>query len=480
MKPVRTTPPLWCWFAVIGVLGLSACAHYTPKPLVPATTAATLESRTLADAGLRAYIEGNVGHPFEQWPLQVWNVELLTLAAFYYHPSLEVVRAQWTTAAATVITAGARPNPTLILTPEFSSNPPPGISPWLPSIGLELPIETAGKRGFRLAQAQQLSEAARWNVLTIAWQVRHNLRIALLDVTATRRRERLLNDQLDIQAEIIRLLEQRRTAGAVAGSEVTVARTHLAKTRLDLQTARIDSADARVRVADALGVPVAGMGDVEFRFSLEAPTDAGVITTEARARALQRRTDVLSALAEYAAAQFALQLEIAKQYPNVQLGPGYQWDQGERKWRVGLTMELPVFNRNQGPIAEAEARRAEVGARFVALQANVISDIDHATSALRTAEQALLGGEALLSVQGQQVTSMRSQLAAGAVDSLDVATAQFELSAVQVLAFEARVRRQQSLSALEDALQQPLGIENGAQTVLLQIQSTQHSPNSHQ
>jgi outer membrane protein TolC len=445
-------------------------------PLAPEQTAATLESRTLADAGLRAFIEKNVRHPIVTWPLKEWNLELLTLAAFYYHPSLDVVRAQWSIASAAVITAGARTNPTLILTPEYNSNAPTGMSPWLSSIGLELPMETAGKRGFRLAQAQQLSESARWNVLSMAWQVRRNVRLALLDVATTRQRERLLNDQLNTQAEIIGLLGQRLTAGAASGSEVTIARIHLAKTRLDLQTVRMDAADARVRVADALGIPAMGLGGADFSVD-ETPVD-DLLTSEVRARALINRTDILSTLAEYAAAQSALQLEIAKQYPNLQLGPGYQWDQGARKWRIGLTIELPVFNHNQGPIAEAEARRAEVAARFLALQAKVISDVDHATSALLTAEQALLGGEALLSVQGQQLQSMRSQLAAGAVDTLDVATARFELSAAQALALEGRYRRQQALGALEDAVQQPLGTEDGTRAMRLQIESTQQSPPS--
>ena len=58
-------------------------------------------------------------------------------------------------------------------------------------------------------------------------------------------------------------------------------------------------------------------------------------------------------LAEYQASQSALQLEIARQYPDVQLGPGYEFDQGDNKWMLGLGVTLPVFNQNQGAIAAA-------------------------------------------------------------------------------------------------------------------------------
>src|SRR6185436_12086335 len=64
--------------------------------------------------------------------------------------------------------------------------------------------------------------------------------------------------------------------------------------------------------------------------------------------------------------------------PDIHLNPGYQWDQGENKWQLGVSMELPVLNRNQGPIAEAKAKRDEAAARFLALQSRVISEIDRA------------------------------------------------------------------------------------------------------
>jgi outer membrane protein TolC len=96
---------------------------------------------------------------------------------------------------------------------------------------------------------------------------------------------------------------------------------------------------------------------------------------------LQGRSDIQSALAEYAAAEADLQLQIAKQYPDVHLSPGYQYDQGDNKWSLGVTFELPLLNQNQGPIAEARARRLESAARFTELQAKVIGEIDRASAA---------------------------------------------------------------------------------------------------
>src|SRR5204863_2457362 len=102
---------------------------------------------------------------------------------------------------------------------------------------------------------------------------------------------------------------------------------------------------------------------------------------EARQQALLGRPDILAALADYAAAEASLRIEIAKQYPDIHLTPGYQFDQGEHKWSLGIAAELPVLNQNQGPIAEALARREESAARFAALQAKVLAEIDRGLAA---------------------------------------------------------------------------------------------------
>jgi cobalt-zinc-cadmium efflux system outer membrane protein len=460
---------------VIGI-GIAGCAHYAPQPLAPEQTAVTLDSRSLSAPELRAFIERNLGHALAEWPLKAWNLELLTLVAFYYSPQLEVSRAQWSVANAAVVTAGRHPNPTLSITPEFATKAPSGISPWLPSIALDVPIETAGKRGHRVAQAQQLSESARWSVVTTAWDVRRKLTGALLDYTIAGNREILLSRQIDLQAEVVRLQEGELAAGAVALSDGTVARIQLARTRLDLEATRAQVADTHAQIAQALGIPLRALQGANLSFEFGA-ADASALTSEdARHRALQSRSEVRGALADYEATQAALQLEIAKQYPDLHLGPGYQWDQGQNDWFIGFTAELPVFNRNEGPIAEAAARRMEAAGRFIALQASIIHEIDAAIAALKAADKASMAAEELLTAQRQNLQAIEAQVNAGALGAFDLASARIDATTIETLAFESSVRRQQAVRALEDAVQRPLGAEADVQATVLQIEATQHPP----
>ena len=79
---------LWCGLA-------AGCAHFEPKPVSPAQTASALENRTFGDPGLRGFLEKNLPRDAAAAGLpRAWDFEMLTLAAFYYHPDLDVARAQ--------------------------------------------------------------------------------------------------------------------------------------------------------------------------------------------------------------------------------------------------------------------------------------------------------------------------------------------------------------------------------------------------
>jgi outer membrane protein, heavy metal efflux system len=434
---------------------LSGCQHFKSEPLSAAREAATLESRSLGDPHLKDFLQKNLDRELHEWPLARWDFETLTLAAFYFHPSLDVARAQWQTATAGIVTAGARPNPTITLTPEYSLNPPRGVSPWLPSVTFDIPIEIGGKRGHRVARARELSEAARLNIATTAWQVRSRLRLSVLEWNSARQRADLLRQQQSLQEQVIGQLDQRLRAGAISSFELTSARIALAKLQAELEDVGRVAAEARSRAAAAVGIPASALGDLVVDWSFSTLADADFTSASTRARALHARADIAAALAEYDASQSALQLELARQYPDVHLGPGYQWDQGEHKWSLGVSLELPLLNQNQGPIAEARARRSEAAARFEATQAKALAEIDLATASYRGARASVAKLEELVAAQQNQHASVSAHFKAGAADHLELLTAQTELLAAKLLKLDAGTRAMQAVGLLEDAVQQP-------------------------
>ena len=108
---------------LFAALSLSGCTarRYQPVPIVPTETASRLETRSLGDQGLHAFVEKNIGHVVTPWPPKTWNLGTLSLAALYLNPSLEGAKARVEEAQAAIVTAGARPNPSLSITPGLPS-----------------------------------------------------------------------------------------------------------------------------------------------------------------------------------------------------------------------------------------------------------------------------------------------------------------------------------------------------------------------
>ena len=439
----------------LAMIAMAGCVQFKPRPLDALKQADALENRTLADSGLRQYIETNLHRSFPSWPPPAWDLETLTFAAFYFSSDLAVARANYDAIAAGTITAAQRPNPTLGVSPAYNTTASVP-SPWLVTATLDLPIETAGKRGHRIAQARHLSDAAGFALATAAWDVRARLRRTLIDLWSAQETVSLLQQQQSAQEDIVRLLEKEFAAGGISQAEVTRERIAREQARLALLDAESRRAQARAQLAGVISVPTRALDDavISFEFFNQAPDP--LPADGARRRALLNRTDIFGALAQYAAAESALRLEIAKQYPDLHLSPGYEFDQGDNKWGVGLSLELPILNHNRGPIAEAEARRHESAAKFNALQARVLSEVEIALAGCNNARQKLAAAETILEESGKHERATLEMFKAGEVSGQAVAAARLERATAALAQFDARLKAQQAFAVLEGALQTPL------------------------
>ncbi len=225
--------------------------------------------------------------------------------------------------------------------------------------------------------------------------------------------------------------------------------------RLSQHDAARQEAEARVQLASAVGVTAHAMEGVRLDLTALEGAAPDVPSAEARHQALVNRPDVLGALAMYAASQAALQLEVARQYPDIRLGPGYEMDQSDNKWTLGLGVTLPIFNRNQGPIAEADARRTEAAARFMSVQAGAIGGIDLALAAYRAAREKADATDAMRGDLQKQEQTSRAQYAGGQISRLELNGIQLQLAGTELARLDARVEVQRTLGQLEDAMQSP-------------------------
>jgi outer membrane protein TolC len=423
---------------------LAGCATqpYTPKPIDPAEKMAEFQTRTLADAQLGE--------------LSSWGLPELTRAALRLHPDLDLARAQWRAAQAAQITAGQKPNPTLSTSGEHHSRHQ-GVSPWTLNLGIEIPVETTNKREIRIAQATALSEVARLEIAQTAWNVRSRVRARLLDLYAIRQQVAQLQREQDLRQKIIALLEARVRAGLAASPELSEARLEWQKVRMLLDAEASREAEARAALAAAIGVPEEALEGVTFSFdAFEQITDR-LPAREVQRAALLNRIEIRKALARYEAAEAKLRLEIARQHPDFTLSPGISWDQNDFKWSLGLSLLLAMIgNKNEGPIAEANAAREVEAARFTALQTGIIGEQAQAYARWQSALDDVAKARRLVAAQASRLAQVQRQFDLGYADRLELTTAQLTVVSAESAVLAARLKALRALGALEDAVQQPL------------------------
>lgn len=264
--------------------------------------------------------------------------------------------------------------------------------------------------------------------------------------------EILLNER-NIRADIAALLEKRLNIGEASRPDVTLVRTALIKVEIETRAAETQVGETRAALAAATGLPA--LPDIDTESALTQPVSLPL--NDVQKAGLLHRADIRWSLLEYAAAEASLHLQIANQYPDLQLNPSYSFDEGHHKIAFGPTFPIPLFNRNRGPIAEAEAKRAEAEARFNALQAQAIGDMETALARYDGALAELSDAEQRL-IQIQQVRkgAMLRAVRAGEEDQVALSGVRLEGAVAARARLDALRRVQSALGALEDAVQQPL------------------------
>jgi len=363
--------------------------------------------------------------------------------------------------------ASEYPNPDLGVTPGFNSTSgySAPVSPWILDVALDIPIETAGKRGYRIAEARYLSESARLQIAQTAWELRHEVREALLNLYAAIQKEALLDIREVLEKDKVKLLKQLLDLGEISANELSLARVTHEETRLAWLDEDKRKVQARMQLAAAIGVPAKALEAIEFRFDAFEVLPDEAPAADAQRRAMLNREDLLGAMAEYQTSQSALQREVARQFPDVHLGPGYEFDQSEDKWMLGLSLNLPIFNQNKGAIAQAEARREQAAAKFMAVQAGIVSDIEQAVASYRACLRKVEAAELLSKELQVTVDRLRKMYEAGEVVMLKVTAAELELNTNAVNRLDAHVEALRTLGQLEDAMHVAADLPNWPQRI---------------
>lgn len=453
--PTRWVRQSRSWVVVTVAVAACSSLPYSPRPLDPGATAPEYARRSGNDDGLKRFALAN-GYSESAWPPGEWGLRELTLAALYFHPDMRIARARARVARAELSAVSQARALAARVGPEYHSRAlPEDNGPWSLGLELEIPLVAQGKRAARVERGAFLADAAEGDIAAAGWQVRARVRDRLLDLQGSRANLELVEAQLTARREMLALVARRVEAGLLSARDLGAERVAVAQ----LEGARAEgvSRDQRAlgELAAALGLPLDVVRETRLSFPV---VETGVFASsdsELRGLALQNRLDVHRKLLEFGAADAEVKLAIAAQNPDIVLGPGYAWDQGDNVWSLAVGLSVPSAARATAAIREAEARRELTAQLFMAVQTRAIADTERAAVQYRLARERVAAAFQQARIQQEQEARVARQFDAGVADRLQRVAEQLETLATRASLYAAQAEARQSLAQLEDAVQRP-------------------------
>ena len=320
-------------------------------------------------------------------------------------------------------------------------------------------FEVAGKRGYRIESAgfgAQSSEAGFEDVIR---QLSFTLKDAYYRVQLAQRRLALAEENRDRFARIMEINTIRFKKGYIA--------------EIDLIRIRLQVVDFQAQVIESLQEAESARADMRQLLRL-SPASRLELTTELdyrrvdpdidklRSVALEARPDLRGKRAAYSQRAADLKLARAYRYPDVTIGAGYsvQGPQGPDNQQMGILnfgVPLPLFNRNQGGVVQAEVAAQSAQADLDKTVNQVENQVDVAYQNLlqsRRLVEAYLAG--VLDDARSTFTIVERAYERGGATILDLLDAARTSRTIQQNYIEALFAYQHNLFQLESAVGQEI------------------------
>lgn len=433
--------------AATGALCLAGCQAFHALPL--GSGYRPLGAKELAIAA------SEIHHPLLR-PVRVDASDGLSpdeaaVAAVVLNPTLRAARDQVGEARAQLLVAGVLPNPQLTANVDFLAGGATAGERTGTGYGLSWDLRALVTRGREIQAARAETESVALDIAWQEWQTALAAESAVYDLAA-------LVEQVSKAEEI-----SSRLAGnadlmkkAAADHEITMLDSAAIEASAnDAQAAllalRQELEQSRISLNQAIGYPPSTrlrlQADVSLPSKVTAPSESALL------HGLEnRRLDLLALRRGYDSQDAKLRAAILGQFPNINVGINRARDTGN----VGtlgpsLSIELPIFDRNQGKIALETATRQRLRDEYTARLFEARGDIAAALADIRGLNARIAqAGEALPALR-RLVEISQDALTAGNAEISGLYTAQNDFTRKSVEILQLRQQLAQARVALETA-----------------------------
>ncbi|MEK6321868.1 MAG: TolC family protein [Acidobacteriota bacterium] len=407
-------------------------------------------------------------------PVQGSSSSELVRRALASNSQLAAVRLDIERARARLRQAGLRPNPTFDFeqtTGRLTGSPGERET----SIGFALPLDVSGQRRRRIDLARAEFEAAEAEIADRERRLMAEVRASHAEVLAALRELEISAELTNVDQQTARVVEVRVTEGDSAPIELNLLRSEVdrLRARRALVEGRLQA--SLIRLKNLVGIPPSEPLRLSENLNAQILPEPATSVEAAVDIALRTRPDLRLARLTEEVAQAGLRLARAQGGPDVTAFTRYTKNSAvfddtpvgvlrdkDRLLTFGVSIGIPLFNRNQGAKAEAEAAILQARRRREFAEAIVRSEVASAYARYEAVKQSLaIFEQGVLERSRQNIRTVRGAYEIGAFRITDLLVEQRRFIDSQREFIEALAERYRALADLQAAMGSPV---NPAQT----------------
>ncbi|GGI55659.1 TolC family protein [Oxalicibacterium solurbis] len=278
------------------------------------------------------------------------------------------------------------------------------------TVQLSQPIELGGKRAARMEAAQRGADIADEALRAKRIEIRTEVVGAFYTVLAMQERYRIAQSSLELAERARNIAAKRVAAGKVSPLDETKARVARSAAQVELSQANSDLINARFRLAALLGI-----GEPDFDTVRGEVDDLPALPAWSTVQAqVGQSPEVIRARLEFERRRALVAVERSKRVGDLTLTIGNKRDEtlGRDQTVIGLSIPLPLFDRNQGSLHEALSRSYAANDELTAVRVRAENEIRREYQRLKTAHE--------------EATLYRSEILPDATTAYQAATKGFE------------------------------------------------------
>ncbi|ABE50818.1 MULTISPECIES: TolC family protein [Methylobacillus] len=341
------------------------------------------------------------------------------------------------------VQAGLRPNPSISTSVETTRN-----SAQKTAVMLNQPFELGNKRAARLGAAEARYNAASAAIEAKQAEIRANVLNAFYNLLAAQERLKLAQASLGIASQARDAAAKRVQAGKISPVEETRSRVAESAAKIEANQAVSELNAARKRLAALWGNALPRFTEADGDIESISP----LVAYEYLSSKLEQAPAIKQAKLEIETRQALATIESTRRTPDITVSVGAQRNEelGANQALLGLTVPIPVFDRNQGNLQEALSRTDKARDELTALQVQLEAQLAESYERLRAA------------IDAKQ--TLKSEILPGAQSAFEAASKGFaygKFSYLEVLDAQRTLfqARNQYLNALVEAHQASAEIE---------------------